>query len=112
LTSVCRPFRITKVNLIPSNINERVQFFLPRFDFSIFDKSLTCLIADAPPGSLGDQMTVRSGAMWLWAKKTIPAPRYGVDARPPPFEPAAADKFGGPGQNATPYRGGKFILGT
>ena len=23
------------------------------------------------PGSLGDQMTVRSGAMWLWAKKTI-----------------------------------------
>ena len=48
MTSVCRPFRITKVNLIPSIINERVQFFLPRFDFSIFDKSLTCLIADAP----------------------------------------------------------------
>ena len=44
--------------------------------------------------------------MWLWAKKTISAPRYGVDARPPPFEPDTVAEFGGPGQNATPYRGG------
>ena len=82
---------------------EAPPFFQPRPFFSLNSKGL---------GSLGDQMTVRSGAMWLWAKKTIPAPRYGVDARPPPFEPAHCAEFGGPSQNATPYRGGKFILGT
>ena len=52
-------------------------------------------------GSLGDQMTVRSGAMGLWAKMPISAPRYGVDARPPPFEPDTVAEFGGPGQNGS-----------
>jgi hypothetical protein len=57
-------------------------------------------------------MTVRSGAMGLWAKIPISAPRYGVDLRPPPFERAHCAEFSGPGLRATPWRAGKVILAT